>query len=150
MLASYSPAIEDRGSDWITLAPDGCTIDYTSEGTSVKRFDVCTNAQLADLATGLPGSAAYALQLLPDGGLLVGDSQVIVRLNAAGQVVQTYDAPGEDSWFAVQLDPTATSFWAADFSTADVKKFDLATGAVQAAFNTGTGTFTVFGLAVAP
>src|SRR5205823_8597304 len=57
-LNTFTPATEDRGTDWIDLGPDGCTLYYTSEGTSVKRFNVCTNTQLTNLATGLPGSAA--------------------------------------------------------------------------------------------
>src|SRR3989441_8958057 len=42
---------EARGSDWIDLAADQCTLLYTSAGTTIKRFDVCTNTQLADFAT---------------------------------------------------------------------------------------------------
>ena len=43
---------------------------------SVKRFNVCTDTQLSDFATGLPGPAAFALRLLPDGGALVADTDV--------------------------------------------------------------------------
>jgi DNA-binding beta-propeller fold protein YncE len=63
LLATYSAATEERGTDWIDLAKDQCTLYYTSEGPSVKRFDVCTNKQLSDFATGLV--QAYALRLLP-------------------------------------------------------------------------------------
>jgi uncharacterized repeat protein (TIGR01451 family) len=148
LLASFSPAVEDRGTDWIDLAADQKTMFYTSEGHSVKTFDVSTNTQGTDFATGLPGSAAYALRLLPDGGALVADTEEIVRLDKTGAVVQTYDATGEDNWFALNLDPNGTSFWSADFGTADVKEFNIATGAVENSFNTGTGGFTVFGLSV--
>ncbi len=147
-LNSYSVATESRGADWIDLAADQCTMFYTSEGVSVKRFDVCANAQLPDFATGLTGDNAYALRLLPTGGALVADTQQIVRLDADGNVIQTYDAEGEDGWFALNLDPNGTSFWSADFNTADVVKFDIATGDVQEQFNTGTGSGTVFGLTV--
>jgi DNA-binding beta-propeller fold protein YncE len=37
-LATYSPAVEDRGTDWIDLAVNQCTMFYTSEGFLVKRF----------------------------------------------------------------------------------------------------------------
>jgi hypothetical protein len=138
-LASYDVAIEDRGSDWIDLAPDGCTLYYTSEGTLVKRFDVCTNTQLSDFASGLPGSAAYAIRLLPDGGALVADGDRIVRLDTSGAVVQSYNVPDESHfWFSLNLNNDGTSFWAGDVFSGDVVKFDLTTGTVLNRFNTGS------------
>jgi hypothetical protein len=150
---SFSPAPENVGVDWIDLAPDQCTVYYTSEGTTVKTFNVCTNppfgVQGADFATGLPGTNAFALQLLPGGGALVADRQSIVRLNASGGVAHSYDAAGEDCWFGLALDPDATSFWSTDFCTGDVARFSI-TGALLTTFNTGTGPNTVFGVSVAP
>lgn len=148
-LAQYTVASEDRGTDWIDLSADQATLYYTSEGDNVLRFDTNTNTQLSNFTpTPLPGSAAYALRLLPTGGALVADSETIVRLDSSGAVIQSYDAPAEDSWFALNLDPDGTSFWSADFSTADVYKFDIDSGTVLLHFNTGTGSSTVFGLAV--
>jgi len=152
-LASYDVATSARGSDWIDLGADQCTMYYTSEGSEVKRFDVCTNTQLADFAPPgtLPGSNAYAFRLLlaaQGGGLIVADTQAIHRLDVGGSVVQTYDAPGENCWFALNLDPDSTSFWSADFCTSNVYKFDISSGSVLLSFNTGTPTNTVFGLAV--
>lgn len=147
-IGSFSPAVGPVGTDWIDLAPDECTMHYTSEGSTIKRFNVCTNTQLADFATGLPGSKAFAHRILPDGGELVADSQTIKRVNASGAIIQSYDFAGQDSWFALNLDPDGTSFWSADFSTAEVVHFNIATGAVLGNFNTGTGNNTVFGLAV--
>jgi len=150
LLASYAPATEDRGTDWIDLASNGCTVYYTSESTSVKRFDVCTNTQLSDLATGLPGFAAYAVKVLPDGGALVADTDSIVRLDSAGNVVQQYGTGG-NTWFSLALDPGGTAFWAGDLATGDVEKFDLSSGNVLASFNTGAASGDAAGgLAVAP
>lgn len=148
VLTTLTVATEARGTDWIDLASDQCTIYYTSEGSSIKRFNACTNTQLADFATGLPGSAAYALRILSDGGVLVADSSAVLRLNASGSVVKTYDAAGEDSWFALNLDPDGTSFWSADFSSANAYRFNLSTGSQLSTFNTGTGFNTLFGLAI--
>ncbi len=147
LLTTFDPATESRGTDWIDLSDDQCTVFYTSEGTTVKRFDVCNNMQLSDFATGLHGPA-FALRLLPDGGLLVADSVDIHRLDSAGTIIQTYDAAGQDDWFALNLDPDGTSFWSADFTTSDVFKFDIDSGSELFSFNTGTDTFTVFGLVV--
>ena len=151
LLASFDVATENIGSDWIDLDADQCTMYYTSEGSRVLRFDVCTNTQLSDFTSTLPGTQAFVLRLLvpaQGGGLLVADRQAIHRLDSGGNIVQTYDASGENCWFALNLDPDSTSFWSADFCTSNVYKFDIATGAVLLSFNTGTATNTVFGLAV--
>jgi hypothetical protein len=148
--AAFDPASEARGTDWIDLAPDQCTIYYTSEGTRVKTFDVCANAQGPDFATGLPGSNAYTLRLLPGGGALVADTAVIVRLDASGQVAQSYDSPGEDLWYGLTLDPDGKSFWATDFNTGDVIQFDITTGAVTHSFNAGVTAPNMGAVVVAP
>jgi hypothetical protein len=150
-VTSFTPAVQNRGTDWIDLAPDGCTLYYTSEGTSVKRFDVCTNTQLADFATGLPADA-FAVKLLPGGGALVADTTSIERLDSSGSVVQTYGSNANANWFSLALDPSGTSFWASDIVSGNVTKFALSDGTVLASFNTG-GTLALGaadGLAVAP
>lgn len=135
LVAEYDVATETRGSDWIDLAANQTTLFYTSEGTRVLRFDIGTNTQMADFATGLPGSNAYALRILPPGdgsaGVLVADTETIVRLNGSGAVVQTYDVAGEDAWFALNLDPNGTSFWSGSFDTNNFYRFNIATGAVE-------------------
>ena len=136
-IGQFNVATEDRGSDWIDLAADQCTLFYTSEGSLVKRFDVCANAQLPDFAT-LDHSPAYALRLLPGGGALVADSVDIHRLDSSGNIVQTYDAPGQNTWFALNIDPDGTSFWSGDYTTGHFFKFDMASGNVLMDVNTGT------------
>jgi outer membrane protein assembly factor BamB len=146
-LDSFNVATEARGSDWIDLAADQCTMFYTSEHFGIKRYDVCTDTQLTDFAT-LPGRPAFALRILPTGDVLVADSAVIYRVNTTGAVVQTYDAATENNWFALNLDPDGTSFWSADFGTSKVVKFDIASGAILDSFTTQI-TGQVFGLAIA-
>jgi hypothetical protein len=157
LLATFAPAIEDRGTDWIDLASDGCTLYYTSEGTTVKTFNVCTNSQGPDFATGLPGPGeAFAIKLLPAGGALVADSDSIVRLDSSGTVVQQYGTgesqpPINGKWFSLALDPSGTAFWAGDLFTGHVEKFRLSDGADLADFNTGGPSGDAAGgLAVAP
>ncbi len=74
-----------------------------------------------------------------------------MRLDAAGNLIQTYNTPLEAGhiWFSVDINVDGTSFWAANNFTSNVTKFDLATGAVLASFNTGTAQFTVKAVAVA-
>jgi len=148
-LASYDVPVENRGSDWMDLADDQCTMYYTSEGTTVKRYDVCADAPLSDFASGLHG-AAYALRLLPDGGLLVADSQDIHRLNASGSVVATYDEPSEPGpFFALNLDPDGLHFWTAGYSSGNVYKFAIdPPGPPVSSFNAGILGYAVSGLAI--
>src|SRR6185503_1773418 len=94
VVATYSVQVENRGSSVIALSADQCTLFYTSEGTHVKRFNVCTNTQLADFVA-----------LRANGELLAADSSLVARVSAAGSTVQVYDSAGEDSWFALSLDP---------------------------------------------
>jgi sugar lactone lactonase YvrE len=132
-LARYDVATQGRGSDWIDLAADQHTLYYTSEGTSIFRYDVASNTQLPNFAD-IPGGTCYALRLLPTGGLLVAHASDIKRLDGAGNVIQTYDEATVSQWFALNLDPDGTSFWSADYSGGKIVKFDIATGAVLDSF----------------
>jgi Thrombospondin type 3 repeat len=127
---SYAATTGPRGTDWIDLAVDQCTIYYTSEGPSVRRFDVCTKKQLPDFAT-LSGEL-FALRLLPPGdgtgGLLVASLKDIQRLDGNGLVIQTFGATIVAYWFALNLDPIGTSFWSGDVFTGNFYRFDIATG----------------------
>jgi hypothetical protein len=137
-------------SDWIDLAADQCTMYFDGEGADIGSINVCTGGTPGPNfnAAPLPGSAAYAFRLLPGGGLIVADGTLIVRLDAAGNVIQTYDATGEDSWFALNLDPDGTTFWSANITNSNVYRFNINSGAQVSSFNSGTGSGTVFGLSV--
>jgi hypothetical protein len=154
-LGSFSPAVENRGTDWIDLRADQCTLFYTSEGKLIKRFNVCTNSQLADFATlpisGVPpNDAAYALRIRPNQEVLVATSQKVFRLNPSGVIIQTYPKPaGETSTlFALNLDADLTSFWTAGIATGNVYKIDIATGAMLTSFNASIVGPSLAGLAV--
>ncbi len=143
-LASFDVAPDNRGSARIDLAADGCTMFYTSQGANVKRYDICTRQQLPDFNRApLPGGLTYGLRILPDGGVLVSITSAIARLDASGDLVRSYDAPGEpDEWTGLDLVGDGT-FWATNYASSDVVRFDLSSGAVLTSFNTGTPTTTV-------
>jgi DNA-binding beta-propeller fold protein YncE len=150
LLATFSPATENRGTDWIELAKDQCTLFYTSEGRSIKRFNVCTNTQLTNFNVAPLPSTAFAHRLLPAGGILVADSTAIIRLDAAGNQIKTYIPPGVTNiLFALNLDPDGTSFWTADFA-GHVFKIDIATGNIVKQWNASAapGFVDVAGLSV--
>lgn len=142
LLATFTLAVENINTDWIDLAADQCTLFYTSEGVLVKRFDVCTNTQLADFAT-LPTPTAYALRILPTGEVLVATSSAVYRLNTSGSVVKTYAASSlspspTGQLFAVNLDPDLTTFWTAEVSGGGtIYRVDLSSGAQVTAFPSG-------------
>jgi len=147
-LDSFDVPTESRGSDWIDLAGDQCTMFYTSEGVSILRYDVCTDAPLANFNTAPLPDSAYALRILPDGGVLVSNTTVAIRLDSSGNQVQTYTPsipPG--LIFALNLDPDGTSFWTADYSSGNVFKFDIASGSELLTFNVPPNT-SLSGLAV--
>ncbi|MCK4827817.1 hypothetical protein KA005_69455 [bacterium] len=146
-LNQFDVQIESRGSDWIDLAADQCTLYYTSEGYRIMRYDVCNDVQLADFAT-LDHRPSYALRLLSGGGLLVANNADIHRLNSFGTIINTYDVDGQDNWFALNLDPDGTSFWSGDHITGKFFKFDIASGTVLMSVDTGMGSNKLFGLAV--
>jgi hypothetical protein len=146
LLAEFSPAMENRGVDWIDLASDQCTLLYTSEGVRVMRFDVCQNKQLSDFAS-LPligpeadgGEVAFALRIRPNGEVLVAAWTRVLRLDPAGNIMQEYRLPGvgvvgTSILFALNLDPDGTSFWTAEQETGKTFKVDIATGDVLTQF----------------
>jgi hypothetical protein len=147
LLGTYSPQREDRGTDWIDLSADQCTLHYTSESISIKAFNVCTNVQLSDFATGLSGPC-YAHRIRPNSEELVACTSLVYRLNSSGNVIQTYTLSGTSLLFALNLDPDNKTFWTADFSNGTVFRIDIATGAVVTQFNAGIISESLGGLAI--
>ena len=148
-LIEYTVALENQGIFWMDLAPDNCTMFYTSVGPNVKRFDVCSNTQLPDFNAGpLPGPFTHDLRVLPDGGVIVANSNVVTRLSPEGAVIQTYQVQGENTlWAGLDLAGDGT-FWAGNYFTSNIYRFSLDSGAVIAGFNTGTPPNSVVGIRV--
>ena len=136
----HQVAVENMGVFWMDLAPDNCTMFYTSVGPNVKRFDMCTATQLPDFNAGaLPGAFTHDLRVLPDGGVLVANADVIARLDQYGALIRTYAVPGEGAlWAGLDLADNDTTFWAANYFSSNIHKFNLDDGAHLAGFNTGT------------
>src|SRR3984885_5310521 len=144
---------EFTGDDWIALAPDECTFYYTTEGTDVLRYNMCTNQQEPNLnvqpfssydpSTGLPVED-FELQVLPNGDVLVADSNADILLDPNGNVLQTYSCaslPGcGGSLFAISLDPDGASFWTGDSASGDIWEVNIASGAVEQQINTHSGS----------
>lgn len=144
LASAYSVTTEAEGSDWIDLAADQCTIYYTSQGMTVFRFNACTNQQQSPFATGL--STGLGVKILSDTSVLVADKQDIIHFDSGGRVVGKYTAAGESCWVSLALDPDGKSFWAVDYCSSDVMRFDIGSGNQLAKFNSGTPANTVFGI----
>lgn len=132
-------AVENQGVFWMDLADDNCTMFYTSVGPNVKRFDMCTGTQLPDFNAGpLPGAFTHDLRVLPDGGVLVANTDVIARLDRSGAVTQTYAVAEGTLWAGLDLADNGAAFWAANYFSSNIHKFALESGAHLGSFNTGT------------
>ena len=147
LLGTYSPATGPRGMNWIDLASDQCTIYYTSEGQAIKRFNVCTNSQQSDFATGLAGTC-YALRIRSNGEVMVACREQAHRLTSSGALIQSYPASGFGAsfFYGCNLDPDDTTFWTGDYSSGIVYRINLHTGAFVSGFTANAGP--VVGLAV--
>lgn len=150
LVASYDVPTTNRGTDHIYLAADNCTMFYTSRDQNVYRYNVCTRTPLQNFnLQPLPGSNAYHIAILPGGGVLVADSEMIVRLDAAGNQVQTYNVPGQTGYLYGGVDFVGDgTFWASNGFNGNVYHFDILTGAVLGSFNTLSGDLTAAGVAV--
>jgi hypothetical protein len=112
-------------SDWIDLAADQCTMFYSDEGPTIRRFNVCTNLPLADFVT-VGGANFYALRILPNGDVLVAAGPSVRRFNSAGtEILPAYTASGETFFFALNTDPDGTHFWSGGITSGQIYKFNL-------------------------
>lgn len=138
--ASFAAATEVRGTSWIELAADQCTMLYTSQGPSVLRFNVCTNTQMTNFFSGsLP--ELQETRLLPDGRLLVAAGDRILLLDAAGNIANTFAQGSNRIWLSVDVDADGRTFWALDWMNSTVARFDLSTGAMISSFTTSSQGF---------
>jgi len=134
LITQFDVATGDRGSDWIDLAADQCTLYYSSEGPDIFRYNVCTSTQLAPLvANGLP-EPCYALRVLSDGGAIIACSSKAVRVDASGNITKQYTDPSANNLFAMNLDADGVTFWTANFG-GEVFRFNIETGALVSSFN---------------
>ncbi|MEO9320811.1 MAG: hypothetical protein ABI361_09075 [Nitrososphaera sp.] len=152
-LANFTVSERSRGTDWIDLASDQCTMHYTSESGAIHRFNVCTNTQMPDFSNstfgGLINTPCYAHRITSDGGELVACSSEVDRVASNGTVVQRYPEPagGASELFALNVDPDGTTFWTGDLGTGMIYHIDIATGALLASFGSAPNT-ALAGLAV--
>jgi len=152
LINTYPVTVTGRGTDWVDLAKDQCTIFYTSEGSTIQRYNTCTSTQLADFATGLPGPC-YGHRLLADDSVLIACTGNIVHLSSTGTVLNTFTRAslgfsGGGFLFAMNLDADGTTFWTADYSSGQVVRAKISDGSVVGGFSHTAGSGPYGGLAV--
>jgi hypothetical protein len=151
VLRTFSVSRESIGGPGIyavDLARDQCTLFYTALHR-VARFDVCSNTQLADLTSSLPGTGAGGLRILPNGDVVVAATEAIYLVSGnTGSIVRTFDVSSEDSWIAVALCADGTCFWGVSGNLA--AKFDLASSSLLNSFHSSDYVFTAVGVVGEP
>ncbi len=158
-LATYDTTTTARGTDWIDLAADRCTMFYTSEDDEIMRYDVCNDQQLDDFfpEDTDPGlnRPCFALRIRPNGEVLTACRNEVVRIDADGNIIQRYQrgdlgdqAIIPNQLFALNLDPDGTSFWTVGFNSGNAFKVDIETGAVLSSFPVDREGPTAAGLAI--
>lgn len=140
---SFLSSVSPGRVDFMDLAADQTTMLYTQEGGEIKRVNVATGTTLTDFSTDV--EQAFALRIRSNGTVIVADGADIELLSATGTQIGTY-ALGSGLWFAVNLDPDGSSFWAAT-STGSIAHVDFTSGNVIDSW-TVTGTSGVWGLAI--
>lgn len=136
---SFTVAVEDRGSDWVELSSDSNTLYYTSEGHSIKSFNLSTNTQNPDFFTEDGGGPFYTVRILPPsfgtfaGDFLVANTANVLRLHVSDgvSVAQTYTIAGSSVLFTVGLDTNGTSFWVGDLGTGNLYRINVSSGAIE-------------------
>lgn len=135
-----------RRADWIQLSPDETKIYYTENfHNGIRVLDIATG-QHDSMLSKKYGFSAF--QLLDDGGVLVSHKGTVKRLDAQGNLVQSYDIQGVDQWFALGLDTDGSSFWSGSVQNGSLYKFDIASGSLLQTINTGAGANNLLGVAV--
>ena len=151
-IANFGPVTTgETGDDWIALSSDECTFYYTTETNVIYRYNKCTNTQLPTFNVApFTGDNAFELQILPNGNVLVADSESDIMLDPNGNVVGSYscaDLPNcSGELFAIALDPDGLSFWTGDAFSGDIYRIDIASGDVLQTIDTQSAS--LFGLSV--
>jgi hypothetical protein len=106
----------------LDLAGDQCTLLYTDDAQVGRRFDVCTQHALPDLAAG-PWNAVRAMS---DGGYIAGRDATLSIFDAQNHLLRTF-TPQIESVSALAFDADPRFVWVG--TTGTIAKIDLANGA---------------------
>jgi hypothetical protein len=124
--AAFLGVAVDSESDYIDLAPDQCTLFLQRPGISegaTERWDACTGRRLGVFHEESDGTeTAKGVRLLPDGTVLVKAASGLLRVDAEGRTLRTYEPR---CLRPRALSPDGSSFYAECGATYEV---DVETG----------------------
>jgi DNA-binding beta-propeller fold protein YncE len=135
-----------RRADWIQLSQDETKVYYSEDvHNGIRTLDIATGTQ----DTALSSRYGFAqFQLLSDGGIIAAHKGTVKRLDSFGKLVASYDVPGVDKWFSLDINTDEGSFWAGSYQNDTLYRFDIATGSVLQTIDTGFGGEHLYGVAV--
>jgi hypothetical protein len=125
----------------IALGPDGCTMYYGSFsalGTSIGRFNVCTNSQESLFTL---DDYVDELRVLPNWEVLTTYDSNGLLYGVSGHFVRKYVSGSQDALRYMALDSDGTSFWmccgrpSTPFIEGPVFRFDIRSGQLLAEWN---------------
>jgi hypothetical protein len=143
---NFIKTIANGRVDWFDLAADQDTILFTQEGSVVRTASRSTGLIGANFGGG--GTQLFALRILPGGGILVADNGNVKRMDAAGNIIQTYDVASVNGFFALNLDPDGTTFLTGSFDNGTLYRFNIESGLQSQIINTGCGSGCLFGVSM--
>jgi hypothetical protein len=147
------------GTDWVDVYnPTTGQVIYDGEGTRVLSAILNANGTTTQLAafTSAATEAAlhhiFAMRTIGTGAfagdVLLADSVQDVLLDSSGNIIKHYLLGTGVNLFSLNLDPDGVSFWTGDFSNGHIWEINIASGAIEQSWLTGTGGGTLYGLSV--
>lgn len=125
------------GPEWVEMDCNDSTIYYANLRPRIKRYNVVTHQQLTDFADISPDPTwFFAMRRLPDSTMLVvsADNEIL-RLTAAGTIMQRYRPANLCGFFGMGGTADGKSFWAGGMApNAPMYKFDISSGHVVDSF----------------
>jgi len=143
---SFTMLTDVGGTLHFDLGLDGCTVYYTSFSNKIRRFNICTNTQLTDLAApSLPVPFIFGIKVRNNGEILAVSPDRILRYSSGGSLLQTIQfAPcssiGLCTLFSLALDLDGSTMWVGDINSGIVYNLNIATGSLIKSFPTSPVT----------
>jgi len=152
LLGSFSVKVDSRTFISLDISADGNTLFYTSGGSTIRTFNISTNATSKTTVSGLNGSNLFGLRLLGpnfDGtsGFLAAIGKDVVSITGSGTIVNSYVNSVDGSsnnWQALAFAPGGAQFWAVNLATGHLFEFTIspaakAAGPISTTANTDNG-----------
>jgi len=152
LLGSFSVKVDSRNFISLDISADGNTLFYTSGGSTIRTFNISTNATRKTTVSGLNGSNLLGLRLLGpnfDGtsGFLAAIGKDVVSITGSGTIVNHYVNSldgSSNNWRALAFAPDGTHFWTVNLATGRLFSFTIspaakAAGPISTAADTDNG-----------